>query len=95
MLGAITAGLRFTGGPAPDGQGGVPNITQFKLKDWSVADIADTLNTGMTPDADSVGGSMVEVVRNTSQLSAADREAMATYIKSLPPVEGLARPKAK
>jgi len=95
MLGAITAGLRFTGGPAPDGQGGVPNITQFKLKDWSVADIADTLNTGMTPDADSVGGSMVEVVRNTSQLTAADREAMATYIKSLPPVEDLARPKAK
>jgi hypothetical protein len=27
---------------------------------------------------------MVEVVRNTSQLSEADREAMATYIKSLP-----------
>ncbi len=88
LLGGIISGLRFTGGPAPDGQGGVPNITQFKLKDWSVADIADTLNTGMTPDADSVGGGMVEVVRNTSQLTSADREAMATYIKSLPPVEG-------
>ena len=94
LLGGIVGGLRFTGGPAPDGQGGVPNITQFKLKDWSVADIADTLNTGMTPDADSVGGSMVEVVRNTSQLTAADRDAMATYIKSLPPVEGRA-PKKK
>jgi mono/diheme cytochrome c family protein len=87
MLGGIVAGQRFSGGPAPDGQGGVPNITQFKLKDWSVADIADTLDTGMTPDADSVGGTMVEVVRNTSQLSPADRDAMATYIKSLPPVE--------
>ena len=43
----------------------------------------------MTPDADFVGGSMVEVVRNTSQLSAADREAMATYIKSLPAVGGI------
>jgi mono/diheme cytochrome c family protein len=87
-LGGIESGLRFTGGPAPDEQGGVPNITQFKLKDWSVEDIAETLDTGMTPDADRVGGSMVDVIRNTSQLSPADREAMAVYIKSLPAVEG-------
>ncbi|MFZ0100794.1 MAG: cytochrome c [Pseudolabrys sp.] len=93
ILGAIKTGKRFTGGPSPDGQGGTPNITQQKLKDWTVKDIADTLTTGMTPDADFVGGSMVEIVRNTSQLSAADREAMATYIKSLPAVEGLASKK--
>lgn len=84
MLGAVKRNLRFTGGPSPDGKGGVPNITQQKLKSWTVKDIADTLTTGMTPDADFVGGSMVEVVRNTSQLSEPDREAMATYIKSLP-----------
>jgi mono/diheme cytochrome c family protein len=88
ILGAIKSGRRFTGGPSPDGQGGVPNITQQKLKDWTVNDIADTLTTGMTPDADFVGGAMVEVVRNTAQLSAADREAMATYIKSLPAAGG-------
>ena len=90
MLGAVKRNLRFTGGPAPDGQGGVPNITQQKLKNWTVKDIADTLTTGMTPDADFVGGSMVEVVRNTSQLSVVDREAMATYIKSLPAAGGSA-----
>lgn len=90
MLGAIKRNLRFTGGPSPDGQGGVPNITQQKLKNWTVKDIADTLTTGMTPDADFVGGSMVEVVRNTSQLSEADREAMATYVKSLPAAGGSA-----
>ena len=90
ILGAIKRNQRFTGGPSPDGQGGVPNITQQKLKDWTVKDIADTLTTGMTPDADFVGGSMVEVVRNTSQLSAADREAMATYVKSLPAAGGSA-----
>lgn len=84
ILGSIKRGERFTGGPSPDGQGGVPNITQQKLKNWTVNDIADTLTTGMTPDADFVGGNMAEVVRNTAQLSAADREAMATYIKSLP-----------
>jgi mono/diheme cytochrome c family protein len=93
ILAAIKSGKRFTGGPSPDGQGGTPNITQQKLKDWTVKDIADTLTTGMTPDADFVGGSMVEVVRNTSQLSAADREAIATYIKSLPAVEGSASKK--
>jgi mono/diheme cytochrome c family protein len=87
-LGGIVTGLRFTGGPAPDGQGGVPNITQFKLKDWSVSDIAGLLENGMTMDADFVGGSMTEVVGNTSKLTAANRTAMATYLKSLPAVEG-------
>lgn len=91
FLGAIVADKRFTGGPSPTGQGGVPSITQDKLGAWSVADIADTLETGMTADADRVGGAMVEVVRNTSQLSAADRDAMATYIKSLPRLDGPAK----
>ena len=93
LLGAIIPERRFGGGPAPDGQGGVPNITPQKLKDWSVEDIVDTLTTGMTPDSDFVGGAMVEVVRNTSQLSAADREAIATFIKSLPPVDSPAAKK--
>ena len=89
-LGAVIPARRFTGGPSPDGQGGVPNITQFKLKDWSADDIEETLDTGITPDADRVGGSMVEVVRNTSLLSKQDRAAIAVYIKSLSAVEGLA-----
>ena len=83
ILGAIKSGSRFTGGPSPDGQGGVPNITQQKLKDWSVKDFAEVLATGMTPDSDFVGGNMAEVARSTAQLSAANREAMATYVKSL------------
>ena len=87
-LGGVIESLRFTGGPSPDGQGGVPNITQFKLKAWSEQNIADTIKDGMTPDADRVGGNMVEVVRNTSQLTEADRRAIAAYIKSLPAVEG-------
>jgi mono/diheme cytochrome c family protein len=93
VLGGIVSGMRFTGGPAPDGEGNVPNITQFRMKSWSVADIADFLDSGMTPDGDSAGGSMVDVVRNTSQLSKEDREAMAVYIKSLPAVEGRASKK--
>jgi hypothetical protein len=38
---------------------------------------------------------MVQVVKNTGQLSAADRAAMAIYIKSLPPVEGPPKPPKK
>ena len=94
-FGAVIESLRFTGGPSPDGQGGVPNITQFKLKDWSEQDIAGTLADGLTPDAGLVGGSMIEVVANTSKLTAGDRMAIAAYIKSLPAVEGLKAPQKK
>ena len=71
----------------------MPNITQKGISDWSAKDIAYLLETGQTPDGDSAGGSMVRVIRNTSQLSAEDRDAIAEYIKSLPPVEGPPRPK--
>lgn len=94
LLGGIKAGQRFAGGPNPEGEGWVPNITQAGLKDWSKGDIEEVLTTGQLPDGDSVGGPMVPVVRNTSQLSPADRAAMAAYIKSLPPVEG-PKPPAK
>ena len=88
IMGGIVASQRFAGGPNPEGKGWVPNITQRGLKDWSEKDIAYLLETGNTPEGDSVGGAMVAVIRNTSQLSAEDRSAMAAYIKSLPPVEG-------
>ena len=85
-VGAIVTGKRCTGSPTPYGQSGFPNITQLKLEKWSEPEIAETLATGMTVDGDRVGGPMVEVVHNTSQLSAEDRAAMAAYIKSLPPL---------
>ena len=85
-VGAIVTGKRFAGRPTPYGLSGFPNITQLKLEKWSEAEIAETLETGMTPDGNRVGGPMVEVVHNTSQLSAEDRAAMAAYIKSLPPL---------
>lgn len=92
-LGGIVAAQRFAGGPNPEGRGWVPNITQKGLSDWSVKAIAYFLETGDTPDGDSVGGSMTRVIRNTSQLSDADRMAMAVYLKSLPAVEGPPKPK--
>jgi hypothetical protein len=38
---------------------------------------------------------MARVIRNTSQLNAGDRDAIAAYIKSLSPVEGPPRPAKK
>jgi mono/diheme cytochrome c family protein len=38
---------------------------------------------------------MAKVVRNSSQLDPQDRAAIATYIKSLPPVEGPVPPPKK
>ena len=94
-LGGIVAAQRFAGGPDPEGRGWVPNITQKGLGDWSAGDIAYFLETGMTPEGDSAGGSMAQVIRNTSQLGKDDREAIAAYIKSLPPVQGPVRPPRK
>jgi len=94
FLGGLVESQRFAGGPNPGGDGWIPNITQRALGDWSEKDIAEMLETGMTPD-DKVSGEMAEVVRNTAQLTAEDRAAMATYIKSLPPVEGPKPPESK
>jgi mono/diheme cytochrome c family protein len=95
FLGGIIASQRFAGGPDPEGEGWVPNITQKGIGDWSEKDIAWFLETGQTPDGDTIGGSMGRVIRNTSQLSEADRAAIANYLKSLPPVDGPPRPKKK
>ena len=95
FLGGIVASQRFAGGPDPEEEGWVPNITHKGLSDWSAKDISFFLETGATPDGDSAGGSMVRVIKNTSQLKDADRDAIAEYVKSLPPVEGPPRPKKK
>jgi mono/diheme cytochrome c family protein len=96
FFGATMTDARLSGAPSLDGRGYVPNITPHPngIGAWSKADIVEVLDSGITPNFDSVGSSMVEVVRNTQQLPEADREAVASYLLSLPPLEGRAR-KAK
>ncbi len=94
-LGGIVAAQRFAGGPNPEGECFVPNITQKRLGDWSEKDIAYFLKTGETPSGDYTGGSMTRVVRNMALLPDGDRAAIAAYIKSLPAVDGPARPAKK
>jgi len=95
ILGGIKSSQRFAGGPNPEGEGWIPNITQKELGDWSEKDIAYMLETGDTPDGDSVGGGMAQVVKNTAHLAPEDRAAIATYVKSLPPVRGPTPPPKK
>jgi mono/diheme cytochrome c family protein len=95
ILGGIIESQRFAGGPDAQGDGFVPNITQNGLASWTHEQLVTLLETGEMPDGDSVGGDMAKVVANTSKLGAEDRAAIATYIKSLPPVEGPKRPEKK
>jgi len=99
-LGAIIESERFAGGPSPDGNGWVPNITPAGLShspfgdfQWSEQDMTSFLGDDMTPSGDFAGAAMAEVIRNTSLLSHDDRAAMANYILSLPPRQGPAPPK--
>jgi mono/diheme cytochrome c family protein len=87
ILGGIKEAQRFAGGPEPGGDGFVPNITQKGLS-MSFDDLVKLLATGETPDGDTVGGEMGKIVANTGKLGDDDRAAIATYVKSLPPVEG-------
>ena len=89
ILGGIIAKQRFAGGPAPDGSGDfVPNITQHALDKWSKEQLVKLFSTGETPDGDTVGGEMAKVAANTAKLPESDREAIATYVKTLFPIEG-------
>lgn len=79
----------FAGAANPDGEGRIPNITPHAkgLGDWSEADIAYYLQSGFTPDFDTVGGSMVEVQENLTHLPDEDLEAIAAYLKAISPLQ--------
>lgn len=85
-LGALDRKRWLAGAPNPDGKGTIPNITPGKLK-WSEAEIFDYLTTGFTPEFDSVGGLMAQVVDNMAKLPAADVRAVVAYLKAVPAVE--------
>jgi len=85
VFGAVKPATRFAGGPNPEGTGFAPNITPAGIGTWSVQDIVAALTTGRTPDGRVMGASMADVVTNMAMLPQSDREAIAVYIKSLPP----------
>ena len=76
---------RFLGG-AKLGEGtAAPNITPTRLKRYGDSELKDILSSGLFPDGDVMGDTMSEVVRNTtSQLTAADLDALIAYLRSVP-----------
>ncbi|WP_417526113.1 c-type cytochrome [Marinovum sp.] len=82
-LGGLDRSRWMAGAPDPSGKGTIPALTPDKLT-WSETDIAYYLETGFTPEFDSVGGHMVAVVENMAKLSGEDRAAIAAYVKALP-----------
>ena len=91
----LTGGLdrsRWLAGSAEGPEGELaPNITPDRrtgIGDWSAVDVAWYLETGIKPDGDDTQGLMAEVIEHGfARLPAADREAIATYLRSLPPIE--------
>ncbi|MCL3883648.1 cytochrome c [Marivita sp. GX14005] len=81
-LGGMDRAAWLSGAPNPTGKGRIPSLKPADFN-WSAADIAYYLETGFTPEFDSVGGHMAAVVENFAQLPASDRSAVAAYIKAL------------
>lgn len=78
-------------------QAAAPNLTPGPsgLADWAIGDIVFALETGTTPEGGAFDGEMREVVKyGTSRLTATDRRAIATYLKSLPPLPSAVPPKS-
>ena len=87
-IGGMKTSAWLSGGPAPEGKGKIPNITSHKsgIGNWSQEDIIYYLETGFTPEYDSAGGSMVDVQQNIAKLPKEDLEAIAAYLKAVPPI---------
>lgn len=90
LMGNLRAERKYGGtADGPDGDS-VPNITPHPedgIGEWDHDDVAYFLESGMTPDGDFAGGMMSEVIDNgLRHLTAGDREAIATYVLSLPPL---------
>ena len=88
-LGGLLANRWLAGAPNPEGKGRIPNITPAgkNIGSWSASDIAYYLESGFTPEFDTVGGTMVAVQENMARLTAVDRQAIAAYLKSIPAIE--------
>lgn len=80
--------------------GTVPNITPDKktgIGQWSIGELVEYLESGMTPDGDFAGDLMAEMIEHSLKyLTKGDRRAIAVYLFSRPAIENsLKRDKKK
>lgn len=87
FMGGLRKAQWLAGAPNPEGKGNIPNITPSPDGlTWSEEEIVETFKTGFTPDFDTLGGRMGEVQENLSHLPDADLQAIAAYLKAVPPL---------
>lgn len=87
FLGVPKSSQYLGGGEIEEGK--VPNITPYRLKQWSDENLRTFLRTGVTPEGDTTSDAMNEVVVNaTSKLSQDDLTAMIAFLRSVPSVTG-------
>lgn len=90
FMGAVREKNAYSGAKHPTENSYIPNITPDPtsgIGDWAEEDISWFLETGFLPSGDVTSGIMAEIVETgTSQLTADDREAIAIFLKSLPPI---------
>jgi mono/diheme cytochrome c family protein len=86
FLGETDPSRALAGAPLPDGHGKAANLRGGDFLDWTEADIAEALDSGFTPSGDVLGAGMTAVVRNLAELPESDRQAIAVYLKTLPPL---------
>jgi mono/diheme cytochrome c family protein len=86
LFGGLIKEQWLAGAPSPEGRGRVPDITPSgkNTGEWSADDIRYYLESGFTPEFDTVGGSMVAVQENLAMLPRSDLEAIAAYLKAIP-----------
>jgi mono/diheme cytochrome c family protein len=96
FFGGLVASRAFSGGPAPVGNGYIPNITpddETGIGKWSEKDIAQAFKDGAKPNGDYFGAEMSAVQRNVAQLNDDDRAAIAAFLKSQSPIHAPKPPK--
>lgn len=90
-LGGVKRSMHFAGTQEGPENSVIPNITPDRktgIGRWNARELADYLETGMTPEGDSAGDLMAEAIDyGLKYLRAEDRAAIAEYVLSLPPVE--------
>jgi len=85
VIGGIKTDELLTGNPkGPEGEA-VPGLTMAndnRVSQWSDEDLLFSIQIGMTPDGDFLGGSMGHVIENsTAKLSEEDLKAIVEYLR--------------
>lgn len=87
ILGGLDHDRHLSGNPEGLGSESIPALQGVKnnrISNWTKDDIVFSLRIGMIPDGDFPGGSMGQVIENTtSRLTEADLDAIAEYLNDL------------